>query len=71
MSQFKVNNEEGEIVHITPYAGIQHNYCYVLPQKYIDLERGGSNVQSEISFSDVSTLTYLAPPPIDCETIEY
>ena len=71
MSQFKVKDEEEEKVRITPYTGIQSNHHYVLPQKYIDVERGGSNIVRESSFSDTSIPNYMPSSPIDCETIEY
>ena len=60
-------------MEITPILGLNHNYSYVLPEKYLALERGdGSRFLQETSFINATTPTYSPPtPPIDCESFEY
>ena len=69
MSTFVNDGEEGQVQRITPFAGINLNYRYVLPEKHLAL--GGSRILKESSFSNVSTRRYPAPPPTDCENLEY
>ena len=69
MSTFVHDGKEGHIQKITPFARINHNYHYVVPEKHLALE--GSRISQESSLSNVTTPIYSAPPPIDCESLEY